>query len=133
MQNTNTSYTPSVTVKTAHQHASNLIAFIKANGGMGSWSLQLNANAMVTVKGKTVFFGGGNLHTAMFPTNGKLNHRGQILWSMVNGLTLPSSHVKGQPLPISTTIPTTLKPIALSVIQQAHKRPSVFKQFTGSH
>jgi hypothetical protein len=120
MQNTNTNYIPTVTVKTAHQHATNLIAFIKANGGMGAWALQLNANAMVTVKGKTVFFGGGNLHTAMFPTNGKLNHRGQILWSMVNGLTLPSSHVKGQPLPISTTIPTTLKPIALSVIQQAH-------------
>ena len=120
MQNTNTNYTPTVTVKTAHQHATNLIAFIKANGGMGALALQLNANAMVTVKGKTVFFGGGNMHTAMYPTSGKLGHRGQILWALVNGLTLPTTHVKGQPLPISTAIPTTLKPIALSVIQQAH-------------
>tara|TARA_R100001369_G_scaffold45503_1_gene71732 strand:- start:17 stop:535 length:519 start_codon:yes stop_codon:yes gene_type:complete len=120
MQKVTTNYAPIVTSKTAHQHATNLIAFIKANGGMGALALQLNANAMVTVKGKTVFFGGGNMHTAMYPTSGKLGHRGQILWALVNGLTLPTTHVKGQPLPISTAIPTTLKPIALSVIQQAH-------------
>jgi len=120
MQTQTTSYTPTVTIKNSHQQATNLVAFIKANGGIGKWSLLLNANAMVTVKGKTVFFGGGNMHQAMFPTSGKLGHRGQILWSCVNGLTLPSSHVKKQPLPISTTVPTTLVPIPLSAIQQAH-------------
>jgi hypothetical protein len=101
-------------VVTAH-----VIAFIKANNGLGNVALQLTPNAI----GKNgVLFGGGKLTTALQPNKqGVLGGRASILWACIHGW------VNGKP--VATNVPKTVpSAVPLSTIQLAHTayKASVF-------
>ena len=90
-------------------------AFVSANGGMPNVGLQLLPSAV----NKGVLFGGGLLwHTMQVSQNtNSISSAGLMLWAAVNGVPT----VNGTPSlkNVSTTVPTTFKPIPLSQIQYA--------------